>query len=174
MDYNQYSVQQYRQADLGSMTPERLIVALYERMMRDLEQARTLLADGDRPAFNTKVIQVQSIITELRTALDHSVGGDIALNLDNIYNYVFQELLMAIVDRDPKRLLDCSAVLQPLLEAWRQVPAGTAENARRLRSQGMDPDSGPDPATGGQDQRENRGPDGVAPAPQLSTLSVTV
>lgn len=173
-DYRQ-TAQQYRRDDLGSMTPERLVVALYERMLRDLEDARTDLAAGGGPALNNRVLGIQSVITELRNALDHEIGGELARNLDAIYDYVFQELLLVIVERDASHLDDCTAVLEPLLEAWRAVPAGAGEQERRRRAEGRG-ETGPDPApaaTGaGDPDRSAHGADGTAP--ERSTLSVTV
>lgn len=171
-DYRQ-SVQQYRQADLGSMTPERLIVALYERMLRDLEDARRAIADGRLPDLNNKAVGVQAVISELRNALDHEVGGEMARNLDALYDYLFQELLLVITDRDPRHLDDCTAVLTPLLEAWRAIPAGAGEHERRRRAETASPGSGPDPASG---NGEDRGSSALEAehAVEGSTLSVTV
>ena len=90
---NETSVQRYREADLGSMSPEKMIVALYERLCRDLEDARTALSAGDRPTANTAITHAQAIVTELRNALDHQVGGGtIAGNLESLYDFVFQAL----------------------------------------------------------------------------------
>lgn len=131
---NETSVQRYREADLGSMSPEKMIVALYERLCRDLEDARSALSAGDRPTANTAITHAQAIVTELRNALDHQVGGGtIAGNLDSLYEFVFQELLKLLVDTDPVHLDNCTNVLTPLLDSWRQVPAGAGEEAvRRL------------------------------------------
>jgi flagellar protein FliS len=167
-DYG-HTALQYRQADLGSMTPERLVVALYERMLRDLEDARTDLASDRKTAFNSRVVGIQNIVTELRNALDHEIGGDLARNLDAIYDYVFQELLLSIVDRDPAHLDDCTTVLEPLLDAWRQVPAGAGEQERRRRSAiGRDPAGESNEGSGGSSPGTDRSTAGV------STLSVTV
>ncbi|MCP4572067.1 MAG: flagellar export chaperone FliS [bacterium] len=171
-DYR-HTAEQYRQANVGSMTPERLIVALYERMLRDLEDARTALAAGKRPELNTKVIGVQNIITELRNALDYEIGGEIARNLDAIYDYVFQELLLVIVDQDAAHLDDATAVLEPLLEAWSQVPAGAGEKERRRRIDGQT-GAGPNPATGQGEPRDGSPLEADRAAEGMSTLSVTV
>jgi len=143
---NSLNAQAYRQADLGSMSPEKMIVALYERIFRDLNDACSALDDGELAAYNTLVCHAQSIVTELRASLDHSIGGDIPGNLDALYDFVFHKLLLALADRDKAHLNACRTVLEPLLEAWRQVPAGAGEKEARRRV-GNSTGTGVNPAT---------------------------
>ena len=170
---NQTSVQRYREADLGSMSPEKMIVALYERLCRDLEDARTSLAAGDRPAANTAVTHAQAIISELRGALDHEVGGEISRNLDALYEFAFQELLNVLVDTDPVHLDNCTNVLTPLLESWRQVPAGAGEE--EVRRQDTDEAvPGAEHATRSGDGPVPDGHQSTSPPAGESRLSITV
>ncbi|MBM4130429.1 flagellar protein FliS, partial [bacterium] len=79
----------------------------------------------------------------LRGALDHAAGGDIARNLEAIYDFLFREHLSLLVDREPRRARACMDVLRPLLEAWRQIPPGTAAAAAGAQARGT---AGPVPA----------------------------
>lgn len=166
-----FSASRYRQADLGSMSPERLIVALYERVFRDLDQAGDALAAGDIATYNTNVTHAQAIITELRGSLDHGVGGEIAGNLDSLYDFVFQTLLGSLVDRKPESLDSCRKVLTPLLEAWRQVPPGAGEQEAQRQS-AESRSSGANPATVGEEAPQTLD-NGVA-VPQDGHFCVTV
>lgn len=170
---NQTSILRYREADLGSMSPEKMVVALYERVLRDLEDARTALRDGDRPAANTTITHAQTIITELRNALDHEIGGEIAANLESLYGFVFQELLQTLADTDPVHLDNCTRVLTPLLDSWRQVPAGAGEEEMR-RQEGGEAETGAEPATRTSDGPVGDGHTSAAPPPGEGRLSVTV
>lgn len=143
---NEFHAQRYRQADVGSMSPEKMIVALYERVLRDLDNARIALDGGDLATYNTEICHAQAIVTELRGSLDHSVGGEIAGNLDALYDFVFRKLLGALADRDADALKTCRTVLEPLLKAWRQVPAGAGQKEAERRAQEA-AGSGADPAT---------------------------
>ncbi|MBP6769702.1 MAG: flagellar protein FliS [Reyranella sp.] len=125
------------------MTRERMVVLLYEKTIADLEEAVRCLETGDRCGFTRKVNHSQRIVAELRGALDHATGGDIARNLEAIYDFLFREHLSLLVDRDTRRARSCIDVLTPLLEAWRQIPNGTAEAAARDRARGP---AGADPA----------------------------
>jgi flagellar protein FliS len=126
-------IQSYREADIHSLAPEKLLVLLYEKMVHDLLEARQAMAAGDRVTLNDRLNHSQQIIAELHSALDHSVGGEIPANLENLYEYLFAEHLAARVDQDPRHVDNCLAVIKPLLEAWRQVPPGSAREAARTR-----------------------------------------
>lgn len=158
----------YRETDIGTMSPEKIIVMLYERAVRDLEQAREALARGQRGEVNRLVLHSQTIVAELRGALDHAAGGEVAANLDALYEWLFREHLALLSDPADRRLEDCVKVLTPLLEAWRAVPAAAA--ARTLEAAA----AGPDPASryGDQGGSRDREPAGSAAEPRL--LSVTV
>lgn len=136
--YGNLGARRYRETDLGTMTREKMVVLLYEKMIGDLEEAKRALAEGQRSLFTQRVNHSQRIVAELRSALDHRVGGDIARNLEAIYDFLFREHLSLLIDREPRRAQTCIDILQPLLEAWRQIPNGTAEAAAR--------GAGPEPA----------------------------
>jgi flagellar protein FliS len=132
--YGNQGVRRYRETDLGTMTRERMVVLLYEKMISDLEEAIRAIEANDRPGFTQRVNHSQRIVAELRGSLDHEIGGEISRNLEAIYDYLFREHLGLLLDREPRRARVCIEVLRPLLEAWRKVPNGTAETAARERS----------------------------------------
>ncbi len=149
--YSNIGVRRYRETDISSMS---------RKMVADLNAALEALENGRRVDMTRHVNHSQRIVTELRGALDHDVGGDIARNLDALYDFLFREHLMVLVDQDPARVRNCLGVLEPLLEAWRKIPPGTAETA------------GADPATAGAGQGPARkeGGHGGAPAPDSPSL----
>jgi hypothetical protein len=84
-----------------------------------------------RPEMTRRLNLAQRIVVEMRNALDHTIGGDISLNLSSLYDFMFQEILSMILDQDPRHAVGCKRVLEPLLAAWRQIPPGTADRLRR-------------------------------------------
>ncbi len=147
--YNTTGLQRYREADFSSMTQEKMIVMLYEKTVCDLREAAAAAAGGGRLEMTRKLNHAMRIITELRAALDHSVGGDIARNLDSIYEFTFHECLQMIGDQETGHARSAIEVLEPLLDAWRRIPAGTGQKAARdlVQSHG-DHQAGPETASG--------------------------
>jgi len=128
--YNPNGLQQYKQDNISSMPREKIVVLLYERLIEDLQDSITASAEGDRVGMTKVLNHANRIVSELRLALDHDIGGEIARNLDALYSFVFSAILEQIVDRDPAHARDCIQVLSPLLESWRQIPVGTADRAQ--------------------------------------------
>ena len=114
--YHNMGIQRYREADANSMTKEKMILLLYEKVVSDLESAKIAIAGNDFVEMTRLVNHSQRIICELRGALDHSIGGEISRNLEALYDYMFQEHLQVILHQDPIHLDHCLRVLQPLLE----------------------------------------------------------
>lgn len=150
----------YQENEVQTIGPEKLIVLLYEGLVRYLNQARTALVARDMAGKARQLNNAQAVVLELRNALDHDAGGALAGNLEALYNYVFTENMNALIDNDPRHIDNNLRVLQPLLEAWSRIPPGTAERARAERSAAgpvAPRPSGPDPAS----------PPAYAPAPGL-------
>ena len=139
----------YQETEVQTIGPEKLIVLLYEGLVRYLNQARAALVSRDMAAKARQINNAQAIVLELRNALDHEAGGTIAGNLAALYNYIFTENINALIDNDPRHIDNNLRVLQPLLDAWSRIPAGTAERARCEQSAASPPEplSGPIPAT---------------------------
>ncbi len=129
----QMGVQKYLEADIQSMSREKLLVLLYEKMVSDLMEARQAIEADDPIRMADRVTHSQQIIAELRSALDHTIGGEISQNLEALYDFLFTEHLGILVDRHTSRIDNCLVVLKPLLTAWRQIPEGTADEAGRPR-----------------------------------------
>jgi len=143
--YGNTGIQQYQQTDISSMSKEKMIVLLYEKVVTDLEGARRAIAKNDRLVMTQRINHSQRIISELRGALDHSIGGEISRNLEALYDFLFHEHLEILLDQDPQRIDNCLEVLQPLLDAWRKIPIGTGDKAENEQAAApVGPDSAPE------------------------------
>lgn len=183
--YSNLGVQRYRETDINTMSSEKMIVLLYERTVTDLKAAEKAIRENNRIEMTKHINHSQRIISELRGALDHSIGGEISKNLDDLYNFMFHEHLEILVDQDPAHIQNCLNVINPLLEAWRQIPTGTGEKAAQDRAKGnlnlssenaAEGETGPETASNGQNnqgQANISAPAGEATLKKTSLLSVS-
>ncbi|HTO00318.1 MAG TPA: flagellar export chaperone FliS [Microthrixaceae bacterium] len=104
-------------AESAVVTQQRLLVMLYDRVMRDIDDAETAIRSGDRHACNSALLHAQEIIAELERALDPTVW-DAAKELATVYMYVQGRLVRANVAQDLAALESCRVALGPLREAW--------------------------------------------------------
>jgi flagellar protein FliS len=172
--YSNLGVQRYRETDISSMSSEKMIVLLYERVVTDLESARKALIEKNRSEFAKQINHSQRIISELRGALDHSIGGEISQNLESLYSFMFHEHLEILLDHKAVHIDNCLKVISPLLEAWRQIPTGTGAKAAHEKAR---PSTGPKSASENSESAPQSGQGsesaGAPGRPQTSLLSVS-
>lgn len=128
------NIRTYRETDLQTMGKEKLIVLLYQKMIEHFAAAAAA-AGTDRPEMSRRLGLAQRIVIELRGALDHAVGGEIADNLASIYDYVFHEILQMQLNQESIHAENCQRALQPLLDAWSHITPGTGDRELHTRSQ---------------------------------------
>lgn len=117
--------------------PHRLILMLYDGALLALRQAQGHLRARNVAAKGQSVSKAIQIIEEgLRLSLDRRVGGAIAAQLDDLYEYMCRRLLLASAANDPAGFEEVSRLLASLREAWAAIaergrPAGAAAVAQR-------------------------------------------
>lgn len=110
-----------RQNEAPSTDFSNLIVRCYDALIRDFQDAKRAHSAGDEDFLMDRVRHAQDIVTELLIGLDYERGGDIAVNLGRIYNYMLRELV-AIRDSHAQKTLDgMISIAGELRQAWVQV-----------------------------------------------------
>lgn len=135
---NPNGIAQYQQVTMNTVTPQRMIVMLYEGALRFLAKGRDALVSGDVQNRSTNLNKAHAIVTELRHALDHGTGATFTRELESLYDYVGREINEAVVTRDPSHIDNAVQTLEPLLDAWRQIPNTDAEEARKAVSDAVE------------------------------------
>ncbi|MFN3218138.1 MAG: flagellar export chaperone FliS [Acidimicrobiales bacterium] len=109
-------------------TPGQLIKMLLDRLLVELDMAKTRLDSGERPAASPHILRAQDIVTELRSSLNLD-AGDIAGQLDDLYSYAFAELVEAHLGGDPTHIGNAATVLAPVQDAWTHVLGSQSQPA---------------------------------------------
>lgn len=118
----------YVSDSVHTMSPGHLIVALYDRVLLDLDRALTALDDHDVYATHTALIHAQQIVDELLNSLDLKLWPD-GRSLAAIYRRVQSALIAANVNKDPALVHECRALLVPIRDAWREAAGVVSSNA---------------------------------------------
>lgn len=111
---------------VGAASPHKLIVMLFDGAMLAVASAVHHMQSGDVAKKGEAISKAISIIEGgLRASLDKKVGGEIALNLDALYEYMSNRLLTANLKNQPKILEEVYQLLKGLKDAWESItPAG--------------------------------------------------
>ncbi|MCF6289680.1 MAG: flagellar export chaperone FliS [Desulfobacterales bacterium] len=137
---------QYQNTQVNTSSPEQLLIMLYDGAIRFVRQAQEAMAAGNRKTRLEKISKAMAIICELANTLDHGAGGEIAGNLDRLYEFMNRELLQANVHHDAERLVRVGEMLTGLRDTWRQAieqvqAAGAAAKGKREGRAGAAADS---------------------------------
>lgn len=109
-------------------TPYRIIQMLMAGALDRISAAKGLIARGDIVAKGKQISDVISIINGLRRSLDHKAGGDIAANLDALYDYMVRQLMQAGVNNDVEVLDEVARLLNTIKNGWDSIPDPAVEN----------------------------------------------
>lgn len=105
-----------------SASPHQLIVLLYEGAELSVRMAIKYIAERNQEKKSAAISKASAIILEgLRAALDTSKGGDLALQLDALYAYMNQRLMLAHINNQIEPLEEVLGLLRELHEAWAQI-----------------------------------------------------
>ena len=113
----------YKQAAVTTTDQGRLIVMMYDGAIKFLTMAIDRMEKRDSFGTNTNMIKAKSIIAELLASLNMEKGGDIALNLQRLYTYMFNQLIDANVGKDSGKVSHVIDLLRELRGGWQSIPA---------------------------------------------------
>ena len=102
--------------------PHELIKLLFEGLTDRIALARSALAKNDREGRAEAVTKAQKILFALRDSLDHEKGGELANNLDSLYEYSNRRLIKAHVREDDSIFEEVMDLMVMIREAWKQIP----------------------------------------------------
>lgn len=127
------ALKQYRQVNAESAvayaSPHRLIQMLMEGAMDSLTKARGHIERGEIIAKGEQIGKAISIIGGLREGLNLESGGELAANLDNLYDYMQRQLVESNRRSDSLLIEQVAGLLRPVKEAWDTIGATPAETA---------------------------------------------
>lgn len=109
---------------VSAASPHKLIVMLYDGALAAIATAGVQMAAGniqEKGKAISKAIQI--IDNGLRASLDKGVGGEIAANLDALYEYMSGRLLHANIQNDQAALEEVRGLLADLRDTWNQIGA---------------------------------------------------
>jgi flagellar protein FliS len=112
---------EYQNTQVSTASPEQILILLYEGAIRFSNQAMQAIKERNRPRKAEKITKVVHIISELSGTLDLEIGGEIAENLEKIYNFMILELLAANVHDDQTRISAVVKMLSELKDSWQEA-----------------------------------------------------
>ncbi|MFC1683951.1 flagellar export chaperone FliS [Pseudomonadota bacterium] len=121
-----HGLQQYGKVAVGSevefASPHRLVQMLMDGALEKVAAAKGYMASGEIAAKGEHISWAISIIGGLQGALDLESGGEIARNLDDLYDYMTRRLSEANINNDEVILDEVMSLILEIKGAWDAIP----------------------------------------------------
>ncbi|MEO2082773.1 MAG: flagellar export chaperone FliS [Desulfurobacteriaceae bacterium] len=127
MTANPYAA--YTKLDEQDLSKEELLVEAYERILEKLRMAVIAMEEEDIKAKADLLSKVTDALVVMKASLDFEKGGEIARNLNDIYEFCISELLKANAHNDINAVKNVISVLLPIYEGFKEA----VENAKDKR-----------------------------------------
>lgn len=116
--YNKVGVE----SGVTAADPHKLIAMLYQGALLAIANAKNGILRNDIPAKGKAISHAIKIIDDgLNASLDKEVGGELALNLAALYDYMSKRLLDANMKNDMAALDEVARLLTDLKGGWDDI-----------------------------------------------------
>ena len=117
----------YKRLDIESAVASadrhELVTLLFKALIGALAGAEVHHQHGNKDQVREYLTKACRILAGLQGSLDYERGGDIAVNLGQLYGYSIRKLFAANVNLDsaPANVAEVKSLLDPIAEAWENM-----------------------------------------------------
>lgn len=111
--------QKYKQTSIQSASREKILLMMYEGAIKFTKLAIKAAEEKKIAERGYNIGRAYDIIMELNNTLDHKVGGDLAMRLEQLYMFVMDQYTKANISGKPEPLRDALKIIENLYEGWK-------------------------------------------------------
>lgn len=130
------ATQRYKEIDTYSGTayanPHQLIQMLMQGVIDKISVARAAMQDNNVGVKGENVSKAVSILDGLKASLDKEKGGDIATNLDDLYDYMQRALVEGNLHNNQSKFDEVVSLMSEIKEAWTAIPVDVREEHSKV------------------------------------------
>src|SRR5574344_2038400 len=126
-------VNQYKQNEIETATPEQILILLYDAAIRFLIKAKQAIEEKNIQETHNNIVACENIILEFMSTIDIKNGGDLAQRLYNLYDYFYNTLVEANMQKDMRKVNEVLTHLKGLRETWQK--AINISNQEKIQTQ---------------------------------------
>jgi flagellar protein FliS len=106
-----------------------VVSLLFDGFLGAIVKARGCLSRGDVPGKVAAVSLALRILEEgLMTGLDKVDGGELASNLESVYQYASRTMILANVRNDDALFQEVQNLIEPIAQSWKAINPSLPEN----------------------------------------------
>lgn len=114
---NQYA-NVHNESGLADASPHLLIQMLMDGFLARVNTAKGAMARSDMELKSVYISRAMAIVGGLNEAVDLEKGGEIAVNLRQLYDYIGNRLLQASCENDEGMLDEVASLMREIKEGW--------------------------------------------------------
>jgi flagellar protein FliS len=114
-------LQVYKDNQLTTTDSGTVLLMLYQGTIDFLNRANESMAAGKVADKGHFILRASDIINQFLASLDHEIGGEIAKNLEALYQYMLEQILVANVKNDPEPIAQVVSLLSTLKSGWEEA-----------------------------------------------------
>lgn len=114
-----YGANLYKQTSVTTANRGQLLLMLYEGAINNVKKASLAIDKKDIALKGQAIGKAHDIINELLNTLDFEVGGEIARDLERLYNFMTEQLVKANMESSKESLQTVQRLMETLLEGWK-------------------------------------------------------
>lgn len=115
------SADQYKQMQIKTASPGKLLLMLYQGAAKFMKLAKKNIKEGKIEESHKNIIKAQNIILELQNTLDKENGGEIAVQLESLYDFIYRELIQANLNKNTKHLDNVIPLVEELFVTYKEI-----------------------------------------------------
>ncbi len=119
----------YQQVGITTADPGHLVILCYEGAIDHLKKAIAYYGSGRLEKKAEALAKALDFINELNRALDFEKGGEIAVRLHSLYNFMCRRIMEGDLKRNIKAFEEVIHLLNELKSAWEEIVTGTRKNS---------------------------------------------
>jgi flagellar protein FliS len=109
-------------AEVMEADPHRLIQMLMEGALDRIAIAKGAMQQKNVAVKGERISSAITIIEGLRHSLNKDAGGQIAMNLDDLYEYMASRLMEANLKDDVEMLDEVADLIRKIKSGWDEIP----------------------------------------------------
>ncbi|SIS46844.1 flagellar export chaperone FliS [Neptunomonas antarctica] len=122
MSINLNAMKQYKSVDLratvATASPKELISMLVDGALMAMAKAKGAIERKDISTRTEQLNKANDIILGLKDFLDHDKGGEVASNLDALYDYMVRTLMQANRSNDAVKVQEVMNLMLQIKSGW--------------------------------------------------------
>lgn len=121
------ALKQYKNVNLHAAvegaTPHELISMLFKGALEALAKAGGAIERKDISLRTQQINKASEIIVNLKGTLNLEAGGEVAANLDALYDYMLRTLMQANRENSAEKVAEVAGLVSEVFQGWAEIPA---------------------------------------------------